>query len=163
MLSNSEIQSARRTILLDWGFDEFQHYNKELGFDVDFENDLGFEESGLVEFLKHDKEAASKAVSEALGMLLSSLEEYPELKLSAVVTLHGFTHYWLFNASYDLALSLWAFEENAYDSFRMNGLSFEDSEAAAEIVDKQLTLLDTSGQSTKIVEAIFVKLSSPGL
>jgi hypothetical protein len=163
MLSDTEIQSARRTILLDWGHKGFEHYNKELGFDVDFESDLGFEESELAEFLKKDKELAGRAVAEALETLVGYFTEYPELKFAAENTLRTLEHYWLFNTSYDLALGLWTFEENAYDSFRMNGHSFEDSEAAAEVVNQQLTQLDAAGQSTKIIEAVFVKLSSPGL
>jgi hypothetical protein len=163
MLSDSEVQSARRTILLDWGPKEFEHYNKELGFEVDFENDLGFEESELVEFLKKDKELAGKTVAEALEILVSYLVEYPELRFAAENTLRTLEHYWLFNTSYDLELGLWTFEENAYDSFRDVGNSFEDSEAAAEVVKQQLTQLDAAGQSTKIIEAIFRKLSSPGL
>ena len=163
MLSQADIQSARRTILLDWGFEEFENYTKELGFAVDLQNDLGLEESGLVDFFDQDKETAAKAVAEALELLVSELNEFSELRFTAENTLHSLEHYWLFNASYDLALSLWSFEDNAYDSFRMNGHSFEDSEAAAEIVNKQLTQLDSTGKSNTIIEAIFVKLRSPGL
>jgi hypothetical protein len=163
MLTDTEIQSARRTILLDWGQKGFEHYNKELGFDVDFENDLGFEESELVEFFKKDKELAADVVAEALKMLVDYFKEYPELQFAAKETLRSLENYWLFNTSYSLVHGLWAFEENAYDSFRMNGYSFEDSEAAAEVVNQQLTQLDAEGQSNKIVEAVFVKLLSPGL
>lgn len=134
-----QLKKARLNIALAWGKEGVAHYKDELGFDFEFERDTGLKEVDLWSASKAEIRIADNAVQEAVSALLEALNRFEVLTHTTNFYFASLKEYWLMNFTFEenLEMALDSIVVEAYDSFRMNGRTFEESETLAELCEKE--------------------------
>ena len=150
------LQKARLNIALAWGKEGVAHYKDELGFDFDYERDTGLREIELWSASKSEVEKAYSAVNEAVSTLMEALLGYETLSHTTNFYFESLKDYWLMNFTFEenLEMALDSIVVEAYDSFRMNGWPFEESEMKAELCEKEADSFLADGENEKLFERI---------
>lgn len=133
------VKKARKNVALAWGIEGVLTYKDELGFDFEYERDTGLRENELWSSSEADLKKAHKSVREAVSLLMETLKSYEILSHATNFYFESHKEYWLMNFTYefDLEMALDSIVNEAYDSYRMNGRTFEESELNAELCEKE--------------------------
>lgn len=161
MATEINLNKARLNVALVWGKDGISHYRDELGFEFEFLEHTGETEEALWGSSKSVLKQAYRSVQTALDVLDNALAEYPHLAHATNFYLSTLKEYWLMNLTFDGCFdsALDSIVEDAYDSFRMRGATFEESEAKAELCEKESEQFLSEHNAGVLFERIIISLA----
>ena len=151
-----QLRKARLNIALVWGEEGLAHYKDELGFDFEYERDTGLSEIELWASSMSEIEKAHNAINKAVSKLMEELLSFETLSHTTNFYFRSLKEYWLMNFTFEenLEMALDSIVVEAYDSFRMNGRTFEESETKAEMCEKEAELFLADGKNQDLFDQL---------
>jgi hypothetical protein len=128
---------ARRNLAIVWGREGIDHYI-DLGFEFEFEKDLGCTESELWGSSPVEVKEATRSVQNASDLLRGAIAKHEHLSRAVSLSFERLEEYFLMNLTYEEGLgSLENVVGEYYDELRIRNVSFEVAEANLELCEQE--------------------------